>query len=142
MGGRTFGTLRHIEIRSESTTGMEMAIPYTGRYRRRGLDVFIFNLRPTPLSTTENDQKPKPTSTRYQQVSQATSLRNLRLIMPSGAGATHYGIFTKNGSDSFVLDLGFEGDADGWSACMLTLTCHIVNPATLRRDPKGGVNSR
>jgi hypothetical protein len=51
------------------------------------------------------------------QVAQATTLQNLKFVMPSaGNNVTHRGIFSENGSGGFVSDLEFEGGDIGWRA--------------------------
>ena len=57
-----------------------------------------------PLNTNENNQPFTPTGIHWQ-VDQATTLQNLKFIMPissNGEQATHYGMFTENGSGGFV----------------------------------------
>ena len=56
------------------------------------------------LEMTDTYQQLIPTGIHWQ-VAQATSLQNLKFIMPTGAGVTHYGIFTENGSGGFVSGL-------------------------------------
>ena len=62
---------------------------------------FIFDLRQMPKNIIENKQHLVPTGIHWQ-VAQATSLQNLKFVMPTGAGVTHHGIFTENGSGGFV----------------------------------------
>jgi len=64
----------------------------------------VFDLREMPLKTDEHDQPLVPTGIHWQ-VSQATTLQNLKFLMPTDVGgkqATHHGIFTENGSGGFV----------------------------------------
>src|SRR5437667_4084970 len=65
---------------------------------------FVFDMTEMPLNTNENDQPFVPTGIHWQ-VAQATTLQNLKFIMPissTGQRSTHYGIFTENGSGGFV----------------------------------------
>ena len=62
---------------------------------------FEFDLRDMPLQTDDAGQPLAPTGIHWQ-VSQATSLQNLKFVMPRGNNVTHVGIFTENGSGGFV----------------------------------------
>lgn len=62
---------------------------------------FEFDLRDMPLKTDDEGQPLVPTGIHWQ-VSQATSLQNLKFTMPTGKNASHVGIFTENGSGGFV----------------------------------------
>jgi len=61
----------------------------------------VFDLTAMPRKTDDNDQPLSPTGIHWQ-VSQATTLQNLKFIMPRRKDATHVGIFTENGSGGFV----------------------------------------
>jgi len=65
---------------------------------------FVFDMKQMPLKIKEHDQDLVPTGIHWQ-VAQATSLQNLKFIMPTGADVTHHGIFTENGSGGFVSGL-------------------------------------
>jgi hypothetical protein len=54
-----------------------------------------------PLSTDDSNQPLVPTGIHWQ-VSQATSLQNLKFTMPRGIDVTHVGIFTENGYGGFI----------------------------------------
>ncbi|KAK0673186.1 pectate lyase superfamily protein-domain-containing protein [Cercophora samala] len=74
---------------------------------------FEFDLTEMPEKTDDDGQPLVPTGIHWQ-VSQATSLQNLKFTMPRGDKVTHVGIFTENGSGGFVSDLEFEGGNIGW----------------------------
>jgi hypothetical protein len=57
-----------------------------------------------PLKTDDHGQPLAPTGIHWQ-VSQATTLQNLKFKMPRGDKVTHVGIFTENGSGGFVSGL-------------------------------------
>ncbi|KAL1888751.1 hypothetical protein Sste5346_009377 [Sporothrix stenoceras] len=46
---------------------------------------------------------------------QATSLQNVKFVMPTTAGVAHIGLFIESGSGGFMTDLTFEGGAIGAS---------------------------
>ncbi|KAG8718155.1 hypothetical protein FRC09_013091 [Ceratobasidium sp. 395] len=66
---------------------------------------FIIDLRRMPASTSATGL--------HWQVSQATSLVNVRVEMSQEAGNNHQGIFMENGSGGFMSDLYFNGGRYG-----------------------------
>ncbi|KAF8595217.1 exo-beta-1-3-glucanase [Ceratobasidium sp. AG-I] len=66
---------------------------------------FIIDLRRMPASTSATGL--------HWQVSQATSLVNVRVEMSQAAGNNHQGIFMENGSGGFMSDLYFNGGRYG-----------------------------
>ncbi|KAG8736584.1 hypothetical protein FRC10_009144 [Ceratobasidium sp. 414] len=66
---------------------------------------FIIDLRRMPASTSATGL--------HWQVSQATSLVNVRVEMSQAAGNNHQGIFMENGSGGFMSDLYFNGGKYG-----------------------------
>ncbi|KAF8595384.1 exo-beta-1,3-glucanase [Ceratobasidium sp. AG-I] len=66
---------------------------------------FIIDLRQMPASTSATGL--------HWQVSQATSLVNIRVEMSQASGNNHQGIFMENGSGGFMSDLYFNGGRYG-----------------------------
>ena len=73
-----------------------------------------------PLETDDSGQPLAPTGIHWQ-VSQATTLQNLKFTMPRGDNATHVGIFTENGSGGFV---------SGKSPCTSVFLTNTANMAS------------
>lgn len=72
---------------------------------------FEFDLTEMPMKTDDSGQALAPTGIHWQ-VSQATTLQNLKFKMPRGDNVTHVGIFTENGSGGFVSgEFGFTPEA-------------------------------
>ena len=70
---------------------------------------FVFDMTEMPLETDENDQPFTPTGIHWQ-VAHATTLQNLKFIMPISSNheqVTHHGILTENGSGGFVSGLSY-----------------------------------
>lgn len=71
----------------------------------RSVRNFVIDLRNVPANTTVNGV--------HWQLSQATSLTNIRVEMSRETGNNHQGVFMENGSGGFMSDLYFKGGRYG-----------------------------